>query len=199
MLPSQQVPEVGSVPAPLTSQPGQNLSIPPTVPGIRAQGKVREIPLPEVFRGCWSGTVPALDSIQSLNPNLGRLIWLTKSYTLCYKQAGYNGKWQLTFAKSSVTDRIGVSDQHQVIRVKSVSGSNTAELTAYMHFRTHSLFAFGMSSHGSTLDELAHLHCQVIPDRNVMAVSAAVFVETDGEPSANVTWHTNFFRMAQQG
>jgi hypothetical protein len=196
MLPSQQVPEMQATPPPLSSQQGQKLSIPPAIP---AQGSMQEIPLPEVFRGCWSGTVPAVDSIHSLNPNLGQLIWLTKSYTLCYKQAGYNGKWQLTFAESSVSDRIGVSDQRQLIKVKSVSGANRAELSAYLHFRTHSLFALGMRARASTLDELAHLHCQVIPGRNVMTVNAAVFVETDGEPSADVTWHTDFFRTTRQG
>lgn len=125
---------------------------------------------------------------------MARLIWLTKRYTLCYKQAGYNGKWQLTFAEGTVADRREVSDQRQLIRVKSVSSPNRAELTAYLHFRTHGLVAFGGIARPSTLDELTHLHCNVQPERDLMTVSAAVFVETNGEPYAEVTWHTNFFR-----
>jgi hypothetical protein len=158
------------------------------------QGNTREIPLPEVFRGCWSGSVPNVDSMRPFSPDMSRLIWLTKTYTLCYKQAGYNGKWQLTFAEGTVADRREVSDQRQSIRVKSVSGPDRAELTAYLHFRTRGFIWFGGIARPSTLDELTHLHCNVRPELNLMTVSAAVFVETNGEPYAEVTWHTNFFR-----
>ncbi|MBV8772596.1 MAG: hypothetical protein JO166_09760 [Deltaproteobacteria bacterium] len=136
--------------------------------------------------------------MRPLSPDLARLIWLTKRYTLCYKQAGYNGKWQLTFAEGTVADRSEVSDQRQLIRVKSVTGSNRAELTAYLHFRTHGLVGFGGIARPSTLDELTHLHCNVQLEQDLMSVSAAVFVETNGEPYAEVTWHTNFFRTGAQ-
>ena len=134
--------------------------------------------------------------MQPLSPDMGRLIWLTKTYTLCYKQAGYKGKWKLTFAEGAVADRREVTDQRQSIRVKSVSGADRAELTAYLHFRTRGFVGFGGVARPSTLDELTHLHCDVQPERNLMTVSAAVFVETNGEPYAEVTWHTNFFRTA---
>jgi hypothetical protein len=173
-------------------QPGEIPGTPSQLPA--PQGNTREIPLPEVFRGCWSGSVPRVDSMQPLSPDTGRLIWLTKTYTLCYKQAGYNGKWQLTFAEGAVADRREVSDQRQLIKVKSVSGRGRAELTAYLHFRTHGFIGFGGMARPSTLDELAHLHCNILTKGDLMAVSAAVFVETNGEPYAEVTWHTNFFR-----
>ncbi len=195
-LPSQQIPEPQPAPPPITRQPGDNLSLPPRLPA--PQGNMREIPLPEVFRGCWSGSVPTVDSMQPLSPDMGRLIWLTKTYTLCYKQAGYNGKWQLTFAEGTVADRREVSDQRQLIKVKSVSAPNRAELTAYLHFRTHTFIGFGGIARPRTLDELAHLHCNVIPGRELMAVNAAVFVETNGEPYANLTWHTNFLRTVSR-
>ena len=132
--------------------------------------------------------------MQPLSANVGRLIWLTKTYTLCYKQAGYNGKWQLTFAEGTVADRREVSEQRQLIKVKSVAGPDRAELTAYLHFRTHGFIGFGGMARPSTLDELAHLHCNVRPEGDLMTVTAAVFVEDNGEPYANVNWHTNFFR-----
>jgi hypothetical protein len=132
--------------------------------------------------------------MRSLNPNMGRLIWLTKTYTLCYKQAGYNGKWQLTFAEGAVADRTEAYDQRQSIRVKSVSGPDHAELSAYLHFRTYGFTGFGGMARPSTLDELAHLHCNVQPQENLMSVNASVFVETNGEPYAEVTWHTIFFK-----
>ena len=191
-LPSQLIPENRTTPAPITPQPAEIPSSPPRIPA--PQGNTREIPLPEVFRGCWSGSVPRIDSIQPLSPQTGRLIWLTKTYTLCYKQAGYNGRWQLTFAEGTVADRREISGQRQLIKVKSVTSADHAELTAYLHFRTNGFVGFGGFARPSTLDELAHLHCEVLPEKNVMAVSAAVFVESDGAPYANVTWHTNFFR-----
>jgi hypothetical protein len=191
-LPSQQIPEAHTTPPPIMRQPGEIPSLPSRLPA--PQGNTREIPLPEVFRGCWSGSVPRIDSMQPLSPDMGRLIWLTKTYTLCYKQAGYNGKWQLTFAEGTVADRREVSDQRQLIKVKSVSGPDRAELTAYLHFRTHGFIGFGGAARPSTLDELGHLHCNVLPNGDLMTVSAAVFVETNGEPYANITWHTKFLR-----
>jgi hypothetical protein len=192
-LPSQRVPQLGPSPPSITHQPAETPGfLPPLFPA--PQGNTREIPLPQIFRGCWSGSVYSVDSTQPLSPDVGRLIWLTKTYTLCYKQAGYNGKWELTFAEGGVADRSEVSDQRQSIRVKSVSGTDRAELTAYLHFRTHGFSWFGGFARPSTLDELAHLHCSIERERNLMAVTAAVFVETNGEPYAEVTWHTNFFR-----
>ena len=191
-VPSQQIPEAPTAPPPIMRQPGEIPSEPSRLPA--PQGNTREIPLPEVFRGCWAGSVPRVDSTQPLSPDTGRLIWLTKTYTLCYNQAGYNGKWQLTFAESAVADRREVSDQRQLIKVKSVNGRDRADLTAFLHFRTHGFIGFGGIARPSTLDELAHLHCNVMTNGDLMAVSAAVFVETNGEPYAEVTWHTNFFR-----
>jgi hypothetical protein len=158
------------------------------------QGNTREIPLPQVFRGCWSGSVPTLDSVRPLRPDAVNLLWLTKTYTLCYKQAGYSGKWQLTFAESRVANTREASDQRQAIKVKSVSGPNRAELTAYLHFRTHPIVTFWTARRADTLDELSHLHCDVIPERDRMAVRAVVFVERNGEPDVSLTWHANFFR-----
>jgi hypothetical protein len=156
---------------------------------------MREIPLPEIFRGCWSGTVQRVDSMTPLSPDAGQLLWLTKRYVLCYKQAGYNGRWKLTFAEGSVADRMRVSDEHQVIRVKSVGGANRAEITAYLHFRAPRINGLGMSTGTmNVLDELAHLHCSVTPGENVMDVRAMVFVENDGAPYANIEWHARFFR-----
>ncbi|MBV8055782.1 MAG: hypothetical protein JO071_11135, partial [Deltaproteobacteria bacterium] len=79
-MPSQQrLPEVRITPPPITRQPGEIPGLPSHLPG--PQGNAREIPLPEIFRGCWSGSVPRVDSMQPFSPDMGRLIWLTKTYT----------------------------------------------------------------------------------------------------------------------
>jgi len=139
--------------------------------------------------------VPRIDSLEPIDPRARDTIWLTKSYTLCYKQTGYNGKWELTFAEGAVSDWRQVSDQRQVIKVKTVAGPDSAELTAYLHFKARPVTMFGMPGFGiNTLDELTHLHCYVTPDKTAMDVSAAVFVENNNEPYANITWHTRFVR-----
>jgi hypothetical protein len=193
-LPSQQyAPPPPAQVKPQANQSESEKTLPPVLPA--PQGATREIPLPEVFRGCWRGTVARVDSITPLSSSAGRTIWLTKSYTLCYKQIGYNGKWHLTFAEGSVTDRRKVTDQRQSIRVKSVSGADRAELTAYLHFRAPVIGMFGTPTGiVNTMDELTHLHCYITPDKSTMEVEASVFVENDDRPYANINWHTQFYR-----
>jgi hypothetical protein len=190
-LPSQQVPQSTPTPRPFIRQPGENQRL-PVFPG--PQGNTREIPLPQVFRGCWSGSVPDVDSFRPLRPDAVNLIWLTKTYTLCYKQAGYSSKWQLTFAESKVANPREATDQRQSIKVKAVNGPNRAELVGYLHFRTHAFVNFWGAAKADTLDELTHLHCDVIPEQEMMAVKAVVFVERNGQPDVSLTWHANFFR-----
>jgi hypothetical protein len=194
-LPSQQnMPPLHSSPAPLTNQNrNHEMTIPPALPG--SQGATREIPLPEVFRGCWRGSVAQVDAIEPLDRAAGRTIWLTKSYTLCYKQAGYASNWVLTFAQGAVADSRQVRDQRQSIRIKSVDGSDRAEITAYLQFRAPTVTMFGMPTGiMNEQDELSQLHCHVNADQQTMEVRATVFVETNGRPSVNIAWHTRFFR-----
>ena len=191
VIPSQQKPSIKRLPQSQTT-PEQEQTI-PLIPG--SGSNTREIPLPEVFRGCWAGDVAEVDSITPLNPEANHIRWLTKTYTLCYKQAGYGGKWHLTFAEGSVAEREVVTDQRQAITVKSVEGRDHAELTAYLHFRAPQLNPFGMiTGMVDTLDELAHLHCVVTPNETAMEVRADVFVEKDGESWATIKWHTEFTR-----
>src|ERR1700691_1927305 len=84
VLPSQQKPTVGNPPNLPQSQtvPGQSATIP--MPPGSVGSNTQEIPLPEVFRGCWTGEVPEVDSITPLSPDATHIQWLTKSYTLCY-------------------------------------------------------------------------------------------------------------------
>jgi hypothetical protein len=190
-LPSQQnIPQVQGTPLPLHRQPGGTLPIPPNLPG--SQGNTREIPLPRVFHGCWQGEVARVDSIEPLQADAGRIAWLTKSYTLCYKQTRAGGRWELTFAEGSVSDRAVARDQRQSIKVKSVISPQRAELTAYLHFRAPQLNMFGQpTGEMNTLDELTSLDCQVVQVDGAMQVRAQVFVEMDDQPYARINWHTS--------
>lgn len=198
-LPSQQnIPPPVAIRPPLGQQPGETMPHPPITPG--SQGNTREIPLPEVFHGCWEGEVAQVDSITPLGPDAGRIVWLTKSYTLCYKQTGYDGRWQLTFAEGSVSDRSEVWDQRQSIQVKSVRGPQRAQLSAYLHFRAPRLNMFGVPTGSvNTLDELSSLDCLVVNGAGAMEVRAQVFVEMDDRPYAQIMWHTRLLRVAGGG
>jgi hypothetical protein len=198
VLPSQQSPpQLPSQPAsPPPLSPQQERTIPPRLP-MGLGNNTREIPLPKIFRGCWSGSVPAIDSLTPLQPDEPPIIWLTKLYTLCYQQSGMNGRWKLTFADSSVADSGRVSDQRQVIKVKAVPAPDEAVLSAYMHFRAASIGMFGMPTENiNTLDELADLHCRMTPSRDAIEVRASVFVESNTEPYAEMSWHTILERTA---
>jgi hypothetical protein len=196
-LPSQQnIPQVQGTPPPLVPQRGGTLPIPPNLPG--SQGNTREIPLPRIFHGCWAGEVTRVDSIEPLQSDAGRIAWLTKSYTLCYKQTGLGGRWQLTFAEGSVSDRSVARDQRQSIKVKSVTSPQRAELTAYLHFRTPQLNMFGQpTGEMNTLDELTSLDCKVVQADGAMQVRAEVFVEMDDQPYARINWHTSLRRTVE--
>jgi hypothetical protein len=190
-IPQQKIP-------PTSSQHEQ--TIPQRTPQLPADlgSNTREIPLPKVFRGCWSGSVPAVDSIQPLQVGEPPIIWLTKLYTLCYRQTGATGKWELTFADNSVADSNRVFDQRQAIKVKAVTGSDQAELSAFLHFRAESVGLFGIPTGNlNTLDELADLHCRITADREAIEVAARVFVESNSEPYAEMTWHTRLARTSE--
>jgi hypothetical protein len=197
VLPSQQKPPVQNLPRlPAPSQEETIPSMPslPVIPGGQGSN-MREIPLPEIFRGCWSGEVAQVDSMIPLTQNALHVQWLSKLYTLCYKQVGAGDRWHLTFAETSVAQRSMVSDQRQSISVKSVAGRDRAELTGYLHFRAPEVNLFGLrSSAVNTLDELSQLHCTVSPDRAAMYVRAEVLVENDDEPWVKITWHTRLLR-----
>ncbi len=133
--------------------------------------------------------------MEPLTPSAMHVQWLTKLYTLCYKQVGAGGRWHLTFAETSVAQRSMVSDQRQSISVKSVAGQDRAELTSYLHFRAPQMNLFGLPSGTvNTLDELSQLHCTVSADRDAMDVRADVLVENDDQPWVEITWHTRLLR-----
>ncbi|MGH7932556.1 MAG: hypothetical protein ACREQN_05245 [Candidatus Binataceae bacterium] len=166
----------------------------PVLPGGQGSN-TREIPLPKIFRGCWNGAVPQVDSLEQLDTSGGGIQWLTKSYTLCYEQIGA-AHWKLTFAEGSVAEHWRVTDERQHIEVKTVDGPNRAHLVAYLHFRAPQVNAFTGTATGqiNTMDELTHLECNILPGGNVMQVRAQVFVENDEHPYAEITWHTDFQR-----
>lgn len=198
VLPSQQKPSAEDVP-PDQFAPSQSKTLPsmpphPVMPDIPGSN-IREIPLPEIFRGCWAGEVPEVDSMTPLSPDAVHVQWLTKLYKLCYKQVGASDRWHLTFAETSVAQRSIVSDQRQSVSVKSVAGGDRAELTSYLHFRAPQLTLFNLPSGVvNTLDELTQLHCVVTPDHQAMDVRAEVFVENNGESWVQMTWHARLLR-----
>ncbi len=197
VVPSQQKPSAPPQ-TPAAQMPHPEISPAPLNPG-NLGSNTREIPLPNVFRGCWFGQVPDVDSIRPLSPDAGHIRWLTKAYTLCYRQIGYSGRWQLTFAEGSVANRAIVTDQRQVMRVKSVEGPDRAVILSYLHFRAPQVNPFGMPTGiVNTLDELTHLHCTVSPDDGAMEVAADVFVENDSKPWVEMTWHARFVRIGNR-
>ena len=120
-------------------------------------------------------------------------------YACAIGRPGANGKWELTFADSSVADGDRVNDQRQVIKVKAVTGPDEAVLSSYLHFRAPKIDRDVWDARPAisiSMDELADLHCRMTPDRDAIEVQASVFVESNAEPYAEMTWHTRLERTA---
>src|SRR5271170_3535190 len=79
VLPSQTQPSLPPRLAlpPNSSQQEQTIPSRPVLPLPDQGSNTREIPLPKVFRGCWRGSVPTVDSITLLQPDEPRISWLT--------------------------------------------------------------------------------------------------------------------------
>jgi len=160
-------------------------SVPTPVAGDQA---TLEIPIPEVFRGCWSGTVASLDSFARLSywPPTGASLWFSKSYVVCFRQKGQE-PWRLTFGDSGMPeDTAAIVDQW----VRQIASSaDWVELSAFLHFRNSLLFL------AIDKQEWAELRCTVSP-QGIMRVTAKLYAEANGHPWVTATWHADFMRAS---
>lgn len=154
--------------------------------------------LPQVFDGCWSGSVEKLDSIDLFRPPQVTL-WVTKTYRLCYQRDG-NGSSQPTLTEAGlnreIASRLGTEVGNVIGHLKVVSTDfrTKAEMRAFLHFnerpRNPQSFRFPVG----LVDELTTLDCQI--DGVTMHVEAQVYGEYDTTPWFTGSWHADFFRLA---
>ena len=177
-LPVQATP----APAPTPAPP----SPPPAILSRPAQPM-----LPAVFRGCWSGEVAALDSIERLPgaPPIG--YWTPKTYRMCYTRVG-DGPFRLTFTEAGIQRNRMITNAQGAMDVLSTDGRTYATLRALLHFdEYHSRGYFT----GATfpVDEVTKLQCQIEPDG--MHVIGSVYGMRNTSPWFRAYWHAVFVHV----
>jgi hypothetical protein len=168
--------------------PSVNL-VPPPQPGA----ETLEIPLPEVFRGCWQGVVRRIDSQTQLAPPIiGG--WIPKTYRICYVQTG-SGPFKPTISETGILrTSVSVRNARSRLDVLSTDGRTQATMRAYLHFDEDAHGLFGLLSGSGSVDELTHMNCAI--EGAVMHVQANMYGEWNGRPWSRVTWHADFSSVA---
>ena len=164
-------------PAPAPGGEATPSAQPPIAPG----SQLLEIPVPEVFRGCWQGTVTTLDSRTRLSSWLPLSVWLPKSYKMCFVKRGAD-RWQLTYSSSRAdTGSLPVVQWAQALRVIRIAGPDLLYVEAKLRLIDGSIIK----------DETSTIRLR-IEAGGTMHAEAAVIIDWDGSPWMAVTWHTVF-------
>ncbi|HYL60881.1 MAG TPA: hypothetical protein VEU51_18590 [Candidatus Acidoferrales bacterium] len=165
--------------------PAPSANVIPPLPGAQTL----EIPLPEVFRGCWQGVVRYIDSqVQLAPPMIGG--WIPKTYRICYVQSG-RGPFKPTISETGlIANGRAVRNARSRLEVLSTDGRTQATMRAYLHFDEDSHGLFGLFSQTGSVDELTHMNCAI--DGGVMHVQGDMYGEWNRRPWTRVTWHADF-------
>jgi len=163
---------------------------PPPPPPVQAYQPAE--PLPEVFRGCWEGVVPGVDTLRRLPGAPPTGPWAVKTYRLCYQRVG-NGPFELQFTDLGIAHHHLITNPGGRLEVVSSDGRSYATMQAQLHFDEryvrptymHETFA---------VDEKTDLDAQIVGDE--MRVRARVYGERDGMPWFEATWHAIFMHTS---
>jgi hypothetical protein len=170
-------------------RPAPSANVIPRSPGAQTL----EIPLPEVFRGCWQGVVRYIDSQAQLAPPIiGG--WIPKTYRICYVQTG-GGPFKPTISETGIiATGHAIRNPRSRLEVLATDGRTQATMRAYLHFDEDSQGLFGLFSQTGSIDELTHMNCEI--DGAVMHVHGDMYGEWNGRPWSRVTWHADFSSIA---
>lgn len=148
--------------------------------------------LPAVFRGCWDGRVPYLDSIERMYgaPKVG--IWTPKTYRICYRRVG-NGPFELTFSQVGVDPSMKIINPTGRMDLISTDGRDAARMRAQLHFDEY-YASHRFENHTFAVDEETILDC-AIQGSGAMLVRGSVFGQRDGSPWFRASWHAVFARV----
>ena len=178
------------IPRPAPQQPVRPMPAPSTNVVPRSPGaQTLEIPLPEVFRGCWQGVVRYIDSqVQLAPPIIGG--WIPKTYRICYVRSG-GGPFKPTISETGlIAAGRYVRNARSRLEVLSTDGRTQATMRAFLHFDEDSHGLFGLFRQTGSVDELTHMNCEI--DGGVMHVQGDMYGEWNRHPWSRVTWHADF-------
>jgi len=149
--------------------------------------------LPAIFRGCWQGTVYALDDIEFFPGSPAHSTWTPKTYFVCYRRTG-NGPFQLTFNQAGIEHDSRIFNPVGSIQLLSAYG-NEALMQASLRFEEYrsslaSFFGFGGGTSSFSVNESTKLRCVV--DSAGMHVWATVYGTQSSQPWFQAHWHALF-------
>jgi len=159
---------------------------PPPPPPVQSYQPAE--PLPEVFRGCWEGVVPAVDTLRRLPGAPPTGPWAAKTYRLCYRRVG-NGPFELQFTDLGIAHHHLITNPGGRLEVVSSDGRSYATMQAQLHFDERYIRPTFMHE-TFAVDEKTDLNAQIVGDE--MRVTARVYGERDGMPWFEATWHAIF-------
>ena len=173
-------PSATASPAPLHGQSQTAGSSEPAP--LPESSQLLEIPIPEVFRGCWESTVDRLDSRTMLSGWILFTYWMPKSYKMCFVSAGRD-QWRLTYSSTYVDVGLAraIESQPQGVRVVRIAGPDLLYLEAKLRLVQGSM----VKDETSTIK----LH---VDSNDEMSAEAAVIIDWNGAPWMSATWHTTF-------
>jgi hypothetical protein len=196
---SESTEEIPVLPPPAPPQAAQPPPAPPPPPPPPPQPVARPsiapLPpqqittvLPAVFRGCWQGQVPFLDSIVRL-PGAHKVgYWTPKTYRLCYRRVG-TGPFKLTFGETGIAPTEKITNARGHVDALATDGRAWAKMRSKLHFDEYPPGEVGL---GPTfaVDETTTLDCRIAAGG--MTVRADVYGTRDGEPWFRAEWHADF-------
>jgi hypothetical protein len=192
---TEEIPTLPPPPPPQAAQPPPQPPPPLPPPQPVARPSIEQLPpqqlttvLPAVFRGCWQGQVPFLDSIVRL-PGAHKVgYWTPKTYRLCYRRVG-TGPFKLTFGETGIAPTEKITNARGHVDAIATDGRAWAKMRSKLHFDEYPPGGVGFSP-TFAVDESTVLDCRIAAGG--MTVRADVYGTRDGEPWFRAEWHADF-------
>lgn len=172
--------------------PLESVAPTPTVTPPPETLRMEQPALPAIFRGCWQGDVPFLDSIERLPGGAKIGTWTPKTYRLCYERYG-NGPFQLTFTEAGVVHNRKITNAQGSMSLVATDGRTYATMRAELHFDEYRNGGGYFSDATFAVDETTRLQCDIQPDG--MHVIGSVRGSREGEPWFRAYWHATFVHV----
>jgi hypothetical protein len=174
--------------------PASQHAAPISTPVAPGEQSTLEIPLPQVFRGCWHGVVENIDSLTMLGPP-EISAWVPKTYRICYVRTA-DGPFHPTISEAGMLDSSGqLSNVRGVLKVISTDGRTSARMRALLRFDESGRSRFGYRRKVGAVEELTNMDCRI--GGGVMHVEASVYGQWNGRPWCEMRWHADFANVPQ--
>lgn len=155
------------------------------LPSLPPSHQLLEIRIPATFRGCWKGEVLRLDSVRMLKPEMRRVIWLPKSFEMCFVERGHD-KWELTYSSFQLETAPSPFFQPVSDSLRVMAGKTRDAIVVESRTRFRNLIAVRDETTTITLSPRG---------RDLLKADAELMAYDNGAPFVQSSWHTDFRQM----